>query len=54
MIEKAVARFDIDKTLSYMIGDSKRDTEAAEAAGIKTFIIEKNTNMNDIVDIILS
>ena len=54
LIEKAIARFDIDKTQSYMIGDSKRDAEASEAAGIKAFIIEKNANMKDVVDIILS
>ena len=54
LIEKACARFDIDKTQSYMIGDSKRDAEAAESAGITAFIIDKNADMKEVVNKILS
>jgi len=42
LIEKAIARFNIDKSLSFFIGDSKTDAQAAEKAGIKAFIINKN------------
>jgi D-glycero-D-manno-heptose 1,7-bisphosphate phosphatase len=48
MLEKAIARFNIDKSLSFMIGDSQRDIEAATKAGIKSFKIESNTNLNQL------
>ena len=45
MLEKAIARFGIDKQSSFMIGDSKRDVEAATKAGIKAYQIESNANI---------
>jgi D-glycero-D-manno-heptose 1,7-bisphosphate phosphatase len=45
MIEKALARFDIDPNKSFMIGDSIRDIEAGEKAGIKSCKIDKNENI---------
>ena len=42
MLEKAVARFDINVSKSYMIGDSVRDIEAAKSVGIKGIKIEKD------------
>lgn len=42
MLEKAVARFNIDVKKSYMIGDSQRDIEAAESLGIKGIKIRPN------------
>ena len=45
MIEKAIARFDIDKDQSFLIGDGERDVEAAERAGIKGILVKKNTNL---------
>ena len=44
-IEKAIARFKIDRRLSWMIGDSPRDILAGEASGLKTLKIESNENM---------
>ncbi len=44
MIEKALARFNIDPQQSYMIGDSKRDIEAAENAGVRGVLVPKNYN----------
>lgn len=38
MILNALAEYDIDKEQSFLIGDSKRDVEAAEAAGIKGYL----------------
>ena len=35
MIEKAIARFEIDPANPVMIGDSQRDVEAGEAAGLR-------------------
>ena len=47
MLEKAVARFNIDVKLSYMIGDSQRDVDAAESFGIKGIKIRPN-HLSDI------
>lgn len=40
MLEKAAARFNIDITLSWMIGDRQRDIEAGQKAGVSTIFIE--------------
>jgi len=45
MIEKAIARFDIDVKQSFLIGDSKRDIEAGKKAGLECFLIEPNENI---------
>jgi D-glycero-D-manno-heptose 1,7-bisphosphate phosphatase len=45
MIEKAIARFHLDKSQCYMIGDSQRDIEAAGNAGIKGILVPKNSNI---------
>ncbi|MGB3946535.1 MAG: HAD family hydrolase [Bacteroidia bacterium] len=44
-VEKALARFNIDASKSYFIGDKERDTEAAEKAGVKGFLIEANSSL---------
>jgi D-glycero-D-manno-heptose 1,7-bisphosphate phosphatase len=54
LIEKAIARFNIDKNLSYLIGDSQRDIEAARNAGIKGILIPKNSNITNICESIIS
>ena len=47
MIEKALARFGIDPSRSYFIGDRETDRKAALAAGIQPVIIEPNSNLMD-------
>ncbi len=54
MIEKAVAKHRVNKTKSFFIGDSERDRIAAEKAGVKGFLIEKNTNILPVVRKILA
>jgi D-glycero-D-manno-heptose 1,7-bisphosphate phosphatase len=49
LIEKAMARFDINKGQSYLIGDSPRDVEAAEKAGVKGILIPKNTDIANVL-----
>jgi D-glycero-D-manno-heptose 1,7-bisphosphate phosphatase len=49
MLEKAMARFNIDPKLSVMIGDSPRDVESAAKAGIKGHLIESNSGIFEIV-----
>lgn len=48
MIEKAMAMYDINPSQSYMIGDGKRDIEAAERAGVKGILIESNSGILEI------
>lgn len=44
MLEKAIARFNIDVKASYFIGDRDRDIEAANAVGLKSIKIESNSS----------
>lgn len=48
MLLQAMAEYDIDKAASLMIGDSKRDVEAAEAAGIRG-VLYKGGSLLDFV-----
>ena len=43
MLEKAIARFNIDVTKSFLIGDKERDILAAEKAGVKGILIEADS-----------
>ena len=46
MILRAVRELDIDPSQSYLIGDSQRDIDAGNAAGLKVcFKVEKNTSI---------
>ncbi len=47
--EKALARFRVHPDKAFMIGDNVRDVEAAEAAGIKGFKVEKNVSILSLV-----
>ncbi len=49
-VEKAIARFHIDASQSYFIGDKERDTEAGEKAGVKGILIEANTPLKNILN----
>ncbi len=53
MIEKALARFNIDPKKSFMIGDKMRDVEAAENAGVKGIKIGVNENIEKYIDKII-
>ncbi len=49
MILNAVKDFNIDLNKSFLIGDSQRDIEAGNAAGVKIcFKVEKNTSIYNI------
>lgn len=45
-IHKAIEDYNLDKEKSFMIGDSPRDVESANAAGIKAYKIIKNTSIS--------
>jgi D-glycero-D-manno-heptose 1,7-bisphosphate phosphatase len=50
MIEKAMARFRVDPARSWLIGDSQRDLEAGKAAGVRTLLIEPNSNLLEVLE----
>lgn len=49
MVEKALARFNIDPELSVMIGDKQRDIDCAAAAGVGGLLVPVNSNLNEIL-----
>lgn len=50
LIEKALARFRLDPDLCLMIGDKQRDVEAAQAAGVKGFLVSSNPELQSLLD----
>jgi len=52
MLEKAIARFNIDKKQAFFIGDRERDVLAGEAAGIKGILIDSDQPIGEILDLI--
>jgi len=48
MVEKALARHNIDPKRSVMIGDKWRDLEAAEAAGVKGIKVYVNQSLKEV------
>lgn len=50
LIEKAIARFGIDKMQSYFIGDQQRDVDTALAANIMPILIEPNSDLTKIIN----
>ena len=54
MLEKAIARFNIDVSRSFLIGDKERDILAAEKAGVKGILIEADSPINEIAEKIIT
>lgn len=53
LIEKAIARFNIDPARSWMIGDRDRDIEAAAKGGVKGLLINSNEPIHQCVNEII-
>lgn len=53
MLEKAVARFGIDASQSYFIGDRERDVMAGEAAGVTGILIDSDQPIAEILSLIV-
>lgn len=49
MLEKAAARFDVDVSKSYFIGDRERDVLAGEAARIKGILIDSDQPISEVM-----
>lgn len=54
MLEKGIARFNIDVTKSFLIGDKERDILAAEKAGVKGILIEADSPIMGIAENIIN
>ena len=54
MIERACARFDIDPSLSWMIGDKQRDLDAASKVGVPGILIPTNAPLMEYVEPIVT
>ena len=52
LVEKALARFEIDPVKSFFIGDRERDILAGEAAGVKGILVEVNSDMRNVLELI--
>jgi D-glycero-D-manno-heptose 1,7-bisphosphate phosphatase len=52
MLEKAVARFNIDASKSYFIGDRERDVLAGEAAGVTGILIDSDQPLSEVLEMI--
>lgn len=52
LFEKAIAKYSIDVTRSFMIGDKERDILASEKTGIKGILIEANSSLKKILSLI--
>lgn len=50
LIEKALARFDLDPAASLMIGDKPRDVEAANGAGVRGFLVPPNPTLDQLLE----
>ena len=46
MLEKAIAKYHVNTTKSYFIGDSRRDELAGQKVGLNTIKVTKNENLN--------
>jgi len=53
MIEKLLAKYNLTKESSMLIGDSLTDVEAATRAGIQAIRIPSNCNMQPYISTIL-
>lgn len=54
MLLQACAEYDIDKAASFMVGDGKRDVEAAEAAGLKGYLYKGGSLLEFVKNIVES
>ena len=52
MVEKALARFNIDPKASFVIGDRERDIIAGGTAGLTGILIESNSSLIEVVPMI--
>jgi len=52
LLEKAIARYNVDKKQAYFIGDRERDVIAGEAAGITGILIDSDQPISEVLHLI--
>jgi D-glycero-D-manno-heptose 1,7-bisphosphate phosphatase len=52
LVEKALARFEIDPAASWFIGDRDRDMEAAKGAGVKGILVPANEDLRNTLKLV--
>jgi D-glycero-D-manno-heptose 1,7-bisphosphate phosphatase len=52
LLEKAIARFNIDASESFFIGDAERDVAAGTKAGVKTIKVEPDSSLMNVLHLI--
>ena len=52
LLEKAIARFNIDPAQSYFIGDKQRDVDAGEKVRVKGVLVEANTPIMEVIPLL--
>ena len=52
MVERGLARFNVDPAQSYLIGDKQRDCDSGEKVGVKGILIPNNATLMDYVDLL--
>ena len=50
MLEKAIAKYNVNIEKSYFIGDSRRDELAGQKVGLKTIRVTANENLNNYIN----
>ena len=50
MIERAVARYNIDPEQSWMVGDKQRDLDCASVLGVAGVLMPTNAQLIDFID----
>ncbi|MDR1341971.1 MAG: HAD family hydrolase [Prevotellaceae bacterium] len=50
LVQKALARFDIDASRSYFVGDRESDMETARNAGVKGILVNRNAGIGEAVE----
>lgn len=52
MVEKAIARYDIDAGKSFMVGDRERDIQAAQGAGLRGILVDVNDDLKKVLPLV--
>jgi D-glycero-D-manno-heptose 1,7-bisphosphate phosphatase len=53
MLQKAIAKYDIDRDSSFFIGDKESDLAAGRAARVNTILIEANSDLEQVLSKII-